>query len=69
MEQESNALALSSLGLGQVMIELDAEIIQQWLLTQHSFSKTKIPDVANAIVNWLLDSQRVPISTLADGLW
>ncbi|GHE84915.1 MJ1255/VC2487 family glycosyltransferase [Thalassotalea profundi] len=69
MEQESNALALASLGLGQVMLYLDESIIEQWLLTQHQVTKKEMPDVAKAIVNWLVDTPRSPVSELANHLW
>ncbi|XQW86116.1 MJ1255/VC2487 family glycosyltransferase [Thalassotalea piscium] len=69
MEQESNALALSSLGLGEVMFELDANKIEHWLNTRSKPAQLFIPDVAKAIVSWLISDPHKPIATLAESLW
>lgn len=53
MEQLSNALGLELLQLGEVMHDLDAATIATWLAADHSH-KLCFPDVAGAIVEWLM---------------
>ena len=68
MEQLSNALALERLGLGQRMQTLNEEAISRWLDTA-PVPECHYPDVAEAIVNWLLKPQRPTVQQLADSLW
>ena len=53
MEQCSNALALDTLKLGEVMDELDAATVAQWLANAHS-PALRFPDVAGAVTEWLM---------------
>ena len=53
MEQCSNALALDTLKLGEVMDELDAATVAQWLANSHS-PALRFPDVASAVTEWLM---------------
>lgn len=53
MEQLSNALALELLQLGQVMQSLDSATIGTWL-EQSKAIRVTYPDVAGAVVDWLL---------------
>ncbi|QFY44651.1 glycosyltransferase [Candidatus Methylospira mobilis] len=53
MEQQSNALALEVLQLGEVMQNLDAKVIETWLENSQPV-RVRFPDVASAVVNWLL---------------
>jgi uncharacterized protein (TIGR00661 family) len=53
MEQCSNALALELLKLGEVMDELDAATVAQWLANSNS-PALRFPDVAGAVTEWLM---------------
>ncbi len=68
MEQLSNALALTSLKLGQRMENLSEAAIRDWLDCAEQ-PDCQYPDVAAAIVNWLQQSQRCPVAELAGRLW
>lgn len=68
MEQLSNALALRQLGLGSSMSQLDSAAIAHWL-NQDDFSSAQYPDVAKAIVDWLLNGHHNDIPSLARRLW
>ena len=70
MEQLSNAEALQQLNLGSVMKNLDASVVEQWLSSQPNI-KIQYPDVANAIVQWLLagDWTASARSVLSKNLW
>lgn len=68
MEQLSNALALETLGLGQRMDTLCAKAIGNWL-QQSSAPECHYPDVAEAVVNWLMDDQRCSVDALSKQLW
>ncbi len=52
MEQISNAAALKQLGYGQTMMDLDAEVIEQWLEQDHAI-RVSYPNVAQLIVEWI----------------
>lgn len=69
MEQESNALAIEKLGLGQVMASLDIDKIDHWLNNLPPQKQQKIPDVAKAIVNWLTSNPKGEFSTIFQQLW
>lgn len=69
MEQESNALAIKQLGLGDVMQDLELSRIQQWLHHLPTIQEKKTPDVAKAIVNWLLTDNKLPIEDFSRTLW
>ncbi|BFM07166.1 MJ1255/VC2487 family glycosyltransferase [Halioxenophilus aromaticivorans] len=56
MEQLSNAQALKELQLGSVMQKLDASVVEDWLANQPNV-KIHYPNVAGAIVNWLLNGE------------
>jgi len=68
MEQLSNALALEKLDLGSRMNSLSKESIQRWLHSEQQPS-CHYPDVAKAIVEWLLDANRCAPEQLAQSLW
>jgi uncharacterized protein (TIGR00661 family) len=57
MEQLSNALALEQTGLGAVMPELDRKAVDFWLENGRAI-KVTFPDVAQAIVDWLLKGEK-----------
>jgi uncharacterized protein (TIGR00661 family) len=72
MEQLSNAKALEQLGLGLSMKSLDPIILKNWL---NDFEGKRIiyPDVAAAIVNWIIEglhsSRWKNYQAFADSLW
>ena len=71
MEQLSNARALEELQLGMTMNSLDKDITRQWL---DHFQARRIvyPNVAEAIVRWVLDKswqQEGAVEKLAQELW
>lgn len=68
MEQLSNALALEQLGLGIRMESLSARVIGRWL-QQAPLPDCHYPDVAAAIVDWLLQADRPPLEHLSKQLW
>jgi uncharacterized protein (TIGR00661 family) len=68
MEQMSNALALELLQLGQVMQSLDAATLSTWL--EHSRAvRVDYPDVAQAVVDWLLSGERRVDPAWIDAIW
>ena len=71
MEQESNAAALQQLALGDVMGQLDGNVISRWLEGAAGLRKVSYPDVAGAIVGWLLagDWSYPALQRLSDDLW
>lgn len=68
MEQLSNALALEVLQLGEVMHDLDAKVIETWLENSRPV-KIKFPDVAQAVVDWLLKGDLQIDQAWIDQLW
>lgn len=72
MEQGSNAKALEQLGLGLSMQNLNQAILRSWL--SHFESKRIVyPDVAAAIVAWIIDGDtscaEKSVQSLSDSLW
>jgi len=69
MEQESNALALQKLQFAEVMHTLNQDIIANWLTTVKVIKRQKTPDVAAALVKYLLSNKKLPAQTVAASLW
>lgn len=69
MEQLSNALALERLRLGHAMHQLDAATLQTWLNSPSAQTGVQYPDVASAVVNWLLQGQWQNTRALVESLW
>jgi uncharacterized protein (TIGR00661 family) len=68
MEQASNALALGLLNLGMEMDHLDPLVLRHWL--DHFDSKQVVyPNVAKAIVDWVLNDNAEDVDRLVDQLW
>lgn len=68
MEQASNALALDMLGLGMEMHSLDSVVLRRWL--DHFTGKQVVyPDVAEAIVDWIIKQDYSSMETLSQTLW
>ncbi len=53
MEQESNALALTQLQLGQSTARLDTNTIESWLTSASSNHKVQYSNVALALARWI----------------
>lgn len=68
MEQVSNAMALKHLGYGDATTQLSSQIIASWLNTA-AIVQVKYPDVASAVVEWLLKERWQEPDELAQQLW
>lgn len=68
MEQQSNALALEQLGYGSVTRELSVEAIGNWL-TSPKATPINYPDVAQALVIWLIKTGGENFDNLRQQLW
>ncbi len=68
MEQLSNALALEQLKLGHTMEELSAAAIGHWLDTAEQ-PQCEYPDVAKAIVDWVMAGDWDQSEGLSSSLW
>lgn len=67
-EQLSNVATLESLGLASSMEILDASIVRNWL-NEAPGESVEYPDVARAIVEWLLQGEWENTEKLASQLW
>lgn len=67
-EQLSNALGLQAMSRATVMTSLDSEMLGDWLLLP-PHQAIDYPDVASALAQWLLESDRRSVNELADELW
>ncbi|MBL8200557.1 MAG: glycosyltransferase [Chromatiales bacterium] len=68
LEQESNALALETLGLGTVTRQLSRADLQGWLGTPAPAPR-HYPDVTGRLVDWLDAGAREPLGALRDRMW
>lgn len=68
MEQLCNAVALETLGLGDVMHHMDSVILTGWLEKENP-EAIEYPCVAEAIVNWIRSGFAADASELARMLW
>jgi uncharacterized protein (TIGR00661 family) len=69
MEQRSNALALRRLGWGSVMRELGETDLRRWLDGVRAHATVRYPDVAAALVDWILAGDWRTTAALRDSLW
>lgn len=67
-EQQSNVATLEALGLAQVMSYLDASVLRNWLDEQQAEMVT-YPDVASALVEWILAGDWTCQEALRKQLW
>ncbi|MDV6253454.1 MJ1255/VC2487 family glycosyltransferase [Vibrio sp. EA2] len=67
-EQQSNVATLEDLGLASSMDSLDISAVRHWLKEQQVES-VKYPDVAQAIVDWVLQGAWDSQETLSKQLW
>ena len=68
MEQMSNALALETLRLGEVMHDLNAEHLATWLGADHSH-EIRFPDTARAVAEWLMKGDLTIHQDWVESLW
>lgn len=69
VEQLSNALALRRLGWGQTVEELEADALGAWLASARPSGGMRYPDVAGALVDWLLAGEWRQQADLWEALW
>lgn len=69
MEQASNVLALQRLGLATAMHDVDAAIIGEWLQQLNANKPMNYPDVAAALVDWILSGNWDDSTSLVNDLW
>ena len=69
MEQKSNALALEKLGYGDTTKYFDVPTLQRWLPIPPPSKGRDYPDVAKALVNWLMKGGGEDIRNLQQHLW
>ncbi len=67
-EQQSNVATLDILGLANVMYDLNAASVRDWL-TESPIDKVVYPDVAAAIVEWVVEGNWTDTDTLSRELW
>ncbi|MAY35049.1 MAG: hypothetical protein CMN84_03010 [Spongiibacteraceae bacterium] len=68
-EQIANALALSQLNYADIMHELSLNQIQNWLSALPEARRVQYPDVAAALVEWVLSEQWHDTRGLSEDLW
>lgn len=68
MEQQSNAIALEKLGYGRATMQLDATTLGEWLPQKPPVKPRHYPDVASALVQWLMNGGSDDIEELQQ-LW
>lgn len=67
-EQQTNAMTLEMLGLGEVMQSLDPGAVRSWLNSEAP-GCVHYPDVADGIARWLAAGGNEPISLLIERMW
>ena len=68
LEQLSNALAITKLGLGDVMDRLDTQRIGQWLHGPAA-PAANYPDVAGILASWLVKGRWDDLEDLSRNVW
>ncbi|HET8711362.1 MAG TPA: MJ1255/VC2487 family glycosyltransferase [Spongiibacteraceae bacterium] len=69
MEQMSNALALQQLGWGSASDTIDYGTLKNWLYGERRLVPVQYPDVAAALVEWVLDGVWDDKYVLCETLW
>jgi uncharacterized protein (TIGR00661 family) len=67
-EQESNAIALKKLNLGEVLDQMDPEKLINWLAHGAS-AKKGFPDVAQHLSRWIVDGDWANTKQLINNTW
>jgi uncharacterized protein (TIGR00661 family) len=68
LEQESNCVALTQLGLGSVSRDLRRADVAGWLERPEA-SPQGYPDATGAVIDWLDAGVRDPVAALSERLW
>ncbi|MCF7980992.1 MAG: hypothetical protein K9K86_03335 [Pseudomonadales bacterium] len=68
LEQLSNAVALTQLGLAQVCPDLTRSTLEQWLSSRQGI-QVHYPNVAKAMVDWIIKGDLANSSQLVSRLW
>ncbi|MCB5160835.1 MJ1255/VC2487 family glycosyltransferase [Marinomonas algarum] len=68
IEQHSNVMALSLLGLTSTCDALDEKVIANWLETRE-VAQIRYPNVAKAVVEWLVSGHDERLDDLCESLW
>jgi hypothetical protein len=68
LEQESNCVALTRLGLGSVSRELRRNDVAVWL-EEPAPAAQRYPDVTRTVIDWLHGHATEPLDVLAGSLW
>jgi uncharacterized protein (TIGR00661 family) len=68
MEQISNALALTQLGYGYTMTEMDSAAIEHWLHNSHAVHIT-YPNVAKVLVQWIKNGMPEMGTDFIEQIW
>jgi uncharacterized protein (TIGR00661 family) len=69
MEQISNAFALEQLGWGSATDTIDQATLKNWLYGERRVVAVKYPDVAAALVDWILEGVWDDKYVLCETLW
>lgn len=71
MEQLSNAEALRQLNYAETVNKLSTEKIENWLEQKNQYAELKMnyPDVAKAVVDWIIASDFSQAEQLSERLW
>lgn len=69
MEQLSNALALEKLGYGRAIHTVEQACIERWIDSRTEVLQINYPDVAKALVTWVLSGQWEDKKSLINSLW
>lgn len=68
MEQLANAAALTQLGYGHVMNDLDATVIEHWLHNDHAVHIV-YPNIAKVVAQWIQDGMPEMTTDFIDAVW
>lgn len=68
MEQVSNAVALQTLGYGQMMHKIDSAMIEQWLYETKAM-RVIYPNTAKHLVQWIRDGMPPITQSWCDQIW
>jgi hypothetical protein len=68
MEQISNAAALKILKRADVISTLNSAVLSAWLQKKNP-QPVRYPNVAQEIVQWIVNGQKEPLEVLSQRLW
>jgi len=68
MEQISNAAALTQLGYGRTMLDMESAVIEEWLHQSHAVRIT-YPHIAGIIVDWIKEGMPTMDTDFTKQVW